>query len=194
MLRNTTPRAMDMNKSSQSSQLIWLVEIEPPGSDGFYAILPKEMCRSMKRVNLPAALKLLEEKIKPSVIFLEGQPGKAMQNAMAQINEIQPTLPVLVISRWQNASEMRSWFTRYFVEMARATPSNNERRSNAYQLSARELQIVQLMVKGLIKKEIAEQLSISYHTVDNHERNIFRKMNTHTRTAVVAKTLIEKIL
>lgn len=185
---------MDMSKSSQSSQLIWLVEIEPPGSGGFYAILPKEMCRSMKRVNLPAALKLLEGEIKPlCVVFLEGQPGKAIQNAMDQINALQPTLPVLVISRWQNASEMRSWFTRYFVEMARATPSNNEGRSNAYQLSARELQIVQLMVKGLIKKEIAEQLSISYHTVDNHERNIFRKMNIHTRTAAVAKALIERI-
>ena len=182
-----------MSKSAQPSQLVWLVEIDPPGSGGFYAILPKEMCRSMKRVNLPAALKLLQQEIQPSVIFLEGTPGKAMQNAMAQINEIRPALPVFVISRWQNVSEMRSWFTRYFVEMARATPSNNEGRSNAYQLSARELQIVQLMVKGLIKKEIAEQLFISYHTVDNHERNIFRKMNSHTRTEVVAKALIEKI-
>ena len=137
-----------MSKSARSSQRVWLVEIDPPGSDGFYAILPKETCRSMKRVNLPAALKLLQQEIQPSVIFLEGTPGKAMQNAMAQINEIRPALPVFVISRWQNVSEMRSWFTRYFVEMARATPSNNEGRSNAYQLSARELQIVQLMVKG----------------------------------------------
>jgi len=29
--------------------------------------------------------------------------------------------PVLVISQWQNASEMRAWFSRYFTELASVT-------------------------------------------------------------------------
>jgi DNA-binding CsgD family transcriptional regulator len=119
--------------------------------------------------------------------------GKAMENAMSKINEIQPALSVLVVSRWRNASAMRSWFSRYFVEMARGIPPIHEEMANAYGLSARELDILRFMVKGLIKKEIAEQLFISYHTVDNHERNIFRKMNVHTRSAAVARALIERI-
>jgi DNA-binding CsgD family transcriptional regulator len=138
-------------------------------------------------------LELLEKGIKPSLVFLAGSPGTALQNAMSQINERLPSLPVFVISQWQSAAEMRSWFSRYFVEMARITPTQPEENTNAYRLSARELDILRFMVKGLIKKEIAEQLSISYHTVDNHERNIFRKLNIHTRSAAVAKALIERI-
>jgi DNA-binding CsgD family transcriptional regulator len=129
----------------------------------------------------------------PSAIFLEGTPGKATQSAMAQIHEIRPCLPVFVISQWPNVSEMRAWFSRHFMEIARPAAPNLEENINGYRLSTRELHILRLMVKGLIKKEIAEQLSISYHTVDNHERSIFRKLNVHTRTAAVAKALIDRI-
>lgn len=182
-----------MSDSAKSSHLIWLVEIEPAGSTGFYEIFPKKMCHGVKRVDLSTALKLLGKKANPPMIFLEGPPGKPMQNALARIHETRPALPVFVINRWQNVSEMRSWFTGYFMEMARSTPPNPPKSASAYGLSARELDILRLMVKGLIKKEIAEQLSISHHTVDNHERHIFTKMNAHTRTAVVAKALIEKL-
>lgn len=181
-----------MSDSTKSSHLIWLVEIEPPGTTGFYGTFPAEMCRDINRVDLSTALQLLENKINPPMIFLEGPPGKPMQNALARIQEIRPALPVFLIHRWRNALEMRSWFTGYFMEMARSTPPVPPKSANAYGLSTRELEILRLMVKGLIKKEIAEQLSISHHTVDNHERHIFTKMNVHTRTAVVAKALIEK--
>jgi DNA-binding CsgD family transcriptional regulator len=181
-----------MSKSAHVLQLIWLVRIEPEHDDKVFRVLPKDICRIVRRISLPVALKRLES-TQPALIFLAGQPGKALQSAMAQINQIQPGLPVLVLSQWRNASDMRSWFSRYFVEMARGTPPNRAESTNAYRLSARELDILRFMVKGLIKKEIAEQLSISYHTVDNHERNIFRKMNIHTRSAAVAKALIEKI-
>jgi DNA-binding NarL/FixJ family response regulator len=55
------------------------------------------------------------------------------------------------------------------------------------------VQVLRHMVRGLIKKEIAEQMAISYHTVNNHEVNIFRKLKIHTRSAAVAKALMEKI-
>ncbi|MEO7299528.1 MAG: helix-turn-helix transcriptional regulator [Verrucomicrobiota bacterium] len=182
-----------MSVSAKPLHLIWLVEIEPAGSTGFFEICPKEMCRGIDRMDLSTALKLLMKKKNPLMIFLEGPPGKPMQNALARIHEIRPALPVFTISRWQNVSEMRSWFTGYFMEISRTTPPNPPKSASAYGLSARELDILRLMVKGLIKKEIAEQLSISHHTVDNHERHIFTKMNVHTRTAVVAKALIEKL-
>lgn len=182
-----------MSDSTKSSHLIWLVEIESAGSTGFFKVFSKEMRHGIKRVELSVALKLLGKKVNPPMIFLEGPPGKPIQNALARIQEIRPALPVFTINRWQNVSEMRSWFTGYFTAMARSTPPNPPKRAGAYGLSARELEILRLMVKGLIKKEIAEQLSISHHTVDNHERHIFIKMNVHTRTAVVAKALIEKL-
>jgi len=182
-----------MSKIPPLSQSIWLVEVKLSGVRGIYTLFSKELCGGIKRMSLEVALNSLDRGIKPPLILLEGQPGRTVQNAMSQINEHAPLLPVFVISQWQSASEMRSWFLRYFTEVASVTPAIQEERINVYQLSARELDILRFMVKGLIKKEIAEQLSISYHTVDNHERNIFRKMNVHNRSAAVAKALIEKI-
>jgi len=62
-----------------------------------------------------------------------------------------------------------------------------------YGLTAREQKILQLMTEGLIKKEIADQLSLSYHTVDTHLRNIYIKLHVHTRTGAVSKALKERL-
>jgi len=62
-----------------------------------------------------------------------------------------------------------------------------------YNLTSREQKILELMTQGLIKKEIADQLSLSYHTVDTHLRNIYTKLHVHTRTGAVAKALKERL-
>jgi DNA-binding CsgD family transcriptional regulator len=65
--------------------------------------------------------------------------------------------------------------------------------SQDYGLTPREQKILELMTQGLIKKEIADQLSLSYHTVDTHLRNIYTKLHVHTRTGAVAKALRERL-
>ena len=62
-----------------------------------------------------------------------------------------------------------------------------------YGLSVREKEILELIVKGLLKKEIADQLSLSYHTVDNHLRSIYEKLHVHSRSGAVAKALNERL-
>lgn len=62
-----------------------------------------------------------------------------------------------------------------------------------YGLTDREREILELTVSGLIKKEIADKLSLSYHTVDTHLRNIYTKLHVHTRGGAVAKALKERL-
>jgi len=62
-----------------------------------------------------------------------------------------------------------------------------------YGLTTREQQILELMTQGLIKKEVADKLSLSYHTVDTHLRNIYTKLHVHSRTGAVAKALKERL-
>ena len=62
-----------------------------------------------------------------------------------------------------------------------------------YHLTTREQEILELMVEGMIKKEIADRLSLSYHTVDGYLRNIYTKLQVHTRTGAVAKALKERL-
>jgi len=62
-----------------------------------------------------------------------------------------------------------------------------------YSLTDREQSILELMTKGLTKKEIASQLSLSYHTVDTHLRNIYTKLHVHNRSGAVAKAFKERL-
>lgn len=54
-------------------------------------------------------------------------------------------------------------------------------------LSRRELEILNLLGEGLVKKEIADKLSIGYTTVDTHVRHIYEKMHVSNAPAAVAK-------
>ena len=44
------------------------------------------------------------------------------------------------------------------------------------QLTSSEIEIVRLIASGLTTKEIASRKNISFHTVNTHRKNIFRKM------------------
>jgi LuxR family maltose regulon positive regulatory protein len=55
-------------------------------------------------------------------------------------------------------------------------------------LSERELEIVQLIAEGLTNPEIAARLFLSLNTVKVHTRNIYGKLNVHSRTQAIARS------
>jgi DNA-binding NarL/FixJ family response regulator len=59
----------------------------------------------------------------------------------------------------------------------------------AESLSEREQQVLDLLSQGLMYKEIAEKLGISYETVHTYIRRIYEKLQVRTRTEAVAKFL-----
>ena len=54
-------------------------------------------------------------------------------------------------------------------------------------LSKREIEVLQLIAKGLTNQEIATQLVLSLHTVKTHTRNIYGKLAINSRTQAVEK-------
>ena len=48
-------------------------------------------------------------------------------------------------------------------------------------LTSRELEVAELIERGLSNKEIAAQLSIAVTTVKNHVHSILEKLNVHRR-------------
>jgi DNA-binding NarL/FixJ family response regulator len=63
-----------------------------------------------------------------------------------------------------------------------------------YGLSDREKMVLEKMVNGLTKKEIAAVLDMNFHTVDAALRSIYSKLEVNTRTGAVAKALKEKLV
>lgn len=59
----------------------------------------------------------------------------------------------------------------------------------AENLSPREQEVLDLLAQGLIYKEIADRLGISYETVHTYIRRIYEKLQVRTRTEAVAKFL-----
>jgi len=53
-------------------------------------------------------------------------------------------------------------------------------------LSKREIEILSLVSKGMVSKEIADQLNISVHTVNNHRQKILEKMNVENSAGAIA--------
>ena len=62
---------------------------------------------------------------------------------------------------------------------------NAAKRQNNDGLTAREMDMLVLIAKGMLAKEIARTLAISEKTVRNHISTIYRKLNIYDRSQLV---------
>ena len=58
------------------------------------------------------------------------------------------------------------------------------------ELTAREVDVIQLIKEGLSSKEIADRLCISVNTVRNHRSNLFRKTNARNMVDLIKNTTL----
>jgi len=61
-------------------------------------------------------------------------------------------------------------------------------------LTPREREVLQLVAGGLTSKEIAQQLGISYRTVEVHRMHLMRRLNVHDVTALVRFAVEARLL
>ena len=63
-----------------------------------------------------------------------------------------------------------------------------------FDLSDREISVLNLLAEGYNYQEIAENLFISVDTVRHHIRNIYKKLHVHSQSEAVAKAIRKKII
>ena len=85
-----------------------------------------------------------------------------------------------------SANIARKLVTLFREEHADAEPSRG--------LSKRENEILQLLSKGLLYKEIADQLGISVGTVRQHIHKIYEKLHVNSKSEAVAKAFKDRIV
>lgn len=83
-------------------------------------------------------------------------------------------------------SPMSSHIARKIVQSFQH-PTHND--SEAAGLTPREAQVLDLLAKGYLYKEIADAMNVTFPTVNTHVRHIYEKLHVRSRTEAVAKHL-----
>lgn len=66
--------------------------------------------------------------------------------------------------------------------------------SGNQELSHREKDIIRLVAHGLANKEIADRLSLSFHTITTYRKNISAKLNIHSTAALTIFAILHGIV
>lgn len=91
----------------------------------------------------------------------------------------------------QGEAALTPMIARQVMTFLKTVPTKSE---STPLLTNREKEILNLIIQGLINDAIAEKLFISPQTVHNHIRNIYEKLQVHSRAQVVAKALKERLV
>jgi len=94
--------------------------------------------------------------------------------------------PVLISSIREvhgGGSPMSSHIARKVVQSFRAAPAPA---TGLETLTPREQEVLELLSKGYLYREIADELAVGYDTVHSHVRHIYEKLQVNTRTRAAA--------
>ncbi|CAN5716427.1 response regulator transcription factor [soil metagenome] len=93
---------------------------------------------------------------------------------------------------YNGGSPMTGSIARRVLELFQRniTPAAN----TDYQLTPKEKEILQQLVKGKSFKMIADAIGATYETVRTHMKNIYAKLHVNSNTEAVSKALSEKIV
>jgi DNA-binding CsgD family transcriptional regulator len=64
----------------------------------------------------------------------------------------------------------------------------------SYRLTPQEMDLLKLLVEGHHYKTAADVMGISINTVSFHLKNIYAKLQVHSKTEAVAKALRERVV
>jgi len=159
---------------------IVLMDINLPGIDGIE-------CTRQLKLKIPSILIVMltvyEDASKIFNALKAGAVGYLLK--LTKPDEILAALKEVS----EGGSPMSAQIARKVVQsFQKKSPQTSDVTSN---LTPRENQILELLTKGFLYKEIASELNISIDTVHNHLRKIYEKLQVHSRTEAVVKFLKE---
>ena len=100
-----------------------------------------------------------------------------------------------IISKWTNEIDFfdaieasvkgRKFYSDEILEQFLYPADNKQPADESKTLTVSEMEIVKLIAGGLTTKEIAGRRNISYHTVNTHRKNIFRKIEVSNASELI---------
>jgi DNA-binding NarL/FixJ family response regulator len=161
---------------------VLLLDVGLPGRSGLEIIADVHKHAPQCRIVI---LTVFEDEDKISKAISAGASGYLLKTSRAE------TVVEAIIEAAQGGSPMSPKVAASVVKMlAKLTKPAAEPVS----LSPREHDLLKLLVEGLTAKEIADRMQVSIHTTSTHTRNLFTKLNVHSRAAAVARALKDRLV
>jgi two-component system, NarL family, response regulator len=151
---------------------------------------------------------------RPDVTLMDLQlPGMTGVQAIDRIRQVSPDARIVVLTMYQgdedifraleagaNGYLLKDTLPQELVHAIREVHAGRQlipadiqaklaTRGNQPVLTARELQVLELLARGMRNKEVGRHLNISEDTVRAYTRSIFVKLNVHDRTAALSEAL-----
>jgi NarL family two-component system response regulator LiaR len=156
-----------------------LMDLMMPEVDGVTAI--KAIMKSHPEIRILALTSFVENEMLKTALEA-GAIGYLLKNITAA--ELVEAIKAAYIGKSSLAPEA----TQELIRAATGPPSLG------YDLTPREFDVLNQMVKGLTNAEIAQQLGIKPSTVKNHISNILSKLGAASRTEAVSLALKHKLV
>ena len=79
-------------------------------------------------------------------------------------------------------------------KMSEFVKNDNPKKNDDVELSKREADVLVAVAKGMMNKEIADQMNISIHTVISHRKNITRKTGIKSVSGLTVYALLNNLI
>ena len=108
------------------------------------------------------------------------------------VEEVANAIHAVVQGQSLISPSMASKLLNEFNSLARQAAEKEE--LPAPVLTARELEVLKLVARGMSNKDVADELFISENTVKNHVRNILEKLHLHSRMEAVMYAVRKRLV
>lgn len=158
-----------------------LLDLGLPGLSGLEAI-PK-LKERLPEVDI-VVLTVFDDKPKVFEAIASGASGYLLKSST----------PGEIINAVIQVHEGGSPLTPQIARYVLAAFSASRRKNVETDLTSREREILSYLSDGLAKKQVADKLSISAHTVDYHVRKIYGKLQVNTVSGAISKAVREGLV
>jgi len=164
----------------------------------------------LAELNTVTAIKPAVQKYKPNLLILDYKmPGGDTYAVAEDLKQSDPSIKILVFTGIQSAAVIQRIANSKIdglllkddsplellkaIDTVRADKKYISTLVQPYlkeisiQLTGRELQLLNLIVMGWSRKEIAEHLGITVETIKSYRKNLMSKLEVHTVTELIIK-------
>jgi len=94
-----------------------------------------------------------------------------------------------LLAAMEAAIQGKKYFSDEVLDLALGSIEKKAMAESSAILTSSEIDIVRMIANGLTTKEIASKRNISYHTVNTHRKNIFRKMEVSNSSELILRAI-----